>query len=721
MLEDIKTMLTLLNSNHYQSQIINSEGSLAVVLQEAHGQKPKCFNKDILELFRPFLDRLNGIYCISDSEDAKIKDLRLGWSRVQQELSIFGPKVKRVLLMGCTQMMRVVVPGVPGDLQDCHGTIFSLPPYEVVPTWTIKEYQLKHMKFWVERDLLRFEKLSKPKLPLNYGSYKDLPQPLNTVAIDLETTGLDSSTDTIQQIWVQWGDTQRVCIENHFEETIQRLSQAKELIFHNAHFDLQFLGQEFRHRTYGKIRDTLMMARARGELVGSLKHLGNCYTNRPGNYAWHQAGLDHQFTDKSYGAEDVDVTWKLYHLWEKDQTLVIEIMNKAQSVFADQTVNGTFIDIETLGTIQEQGLQYLQSTKQELTEKYEVDPGHQEELCQVLINRGYQLNKKTKSGEEALTAQVLEELGLYDILEYRRAQKLDSAFISKMKNLLRLNRTIPHHQSALDARTGRTTMTSFNWQQLPRKGPGKKLVISRFENGMILNCDLQAAEVRLACWISGDKKLAHTLNSKDIHTENAARGLKKDPKDITEDERYDAKSMIFRSIFGGSPQNEQQKRIHTYMVQEFFDLFQWIQKQKKIGQSQFKVTDPLGKVTNMLQKLDYAGKWACGRLGINAPIQGSQSHIAIWLTCRVWELLKNYQSLVLFGVHDSMLIDCHPTEVEIVIRAIKQAFKELHKTFISIFPIMNILPMIGEVQVGHSWADCKVAQKIIISSHGDTK
>jgi DNA polymerase I-like protein with 3'-5' exonuclease and polymerase domains len=642
---------------------------------------------------------------------APLRDLRAGWERVVRELELV-PQATRVLLMGDSNMLRVAVPNLPKHvgIDDAHGTLFQLDERVLVPTFELQQWQHTHVQPWMKRDAARCIQLTRPTMPLpfNYGNLNGVHE-ADTVVIDLETTGLDSTVDTITTLGVQWSDTDRTLITEHIQDCLGYLADLdiKNYVFHNAQFDLGFVGGEFRAKTYGRVRDTMVRAKSRGELRASLKHLGNTYTARPGNYAWVQEASG--FDDPSYVCEDLDTTWRLFRLWPETSP-VVELMERAVVMAAEQTALGTAVDTSVLDTLADEGAALVVRLREELTAEYGVDPGQTEALCEVLRDRGYPLSRKTASGRDQLTAEVLEELGLTDVLEFRKAQKLDSAFVGKIRGLVRPDGTIPHTQTMLAARTGRTSMKNYNHQQSGKKGPTKKLLVSRFPGGHILSCDIKQAEVRVAAYLSGDRKLAAALMRADIHRENAARGFGIAPEEVTDDQRFGAKALIFRSIFGGQPQNEIQQRVYTYMRSEFHQLFEWIERQKKLGQRDLRVVDAYGKVINLQDVFDYRGKWACGRVGINGPIQGLSSHLAIEITVRAWELFREtgLRSAVCFGVHDSLVADVAKGETWSAVSCVQQAFRDLRATPAwGLLPLMATLPFEGELQMGRSWADTK--------------
>lgn len=713
-------MQMLIESTGSLSHVFKDTGKLAVVIQSTlTSSGHSCCSNELLNWLK--VPDLNGVYVVGGKG---LREQRKEWVRVKNELKIFGPAVNRVLLMADTALLRVAVPalGKHGDMQSCHGTIFTLADYELVPTWTFLDYKLTHVQPWMDRDLARFNKLTKPAQPLPWTKAFNVKD-IESLVIDIETTGLSKENDTITTLGLQWSDNDRCLVTDTAQIdkclSIIAASPIPNIVLHNAQFDLGFFPESFCDAVYGRVRDTMLLAKARGELVAGLKHLGNYYTARPGNYSW-LSDASHNFDDPEYVCEDIDVTWRLWQLWRKEQARPVnELMARAAVMCVAQSRHGTAVDEEALSTLAIENGLHVVRLREELIAEYGVDPGHQAELCEVLAQRGHILSRKTASGESALTAEVLQELGLLDILEFRRAQKLDTAFVSKMQNLLRTNNTVTHHQTLLAARTGRTSMKEFNWQQLPKKGPGKKLVHSRFKNGVILNCDLKQAEVRVGAWLSEDHVLAVACQSGDMHKQNAARGFNIIEEEVTDDQRFQAKSLIFRSIFGGSAQNATQERVLVYMKKEFVQLFTWVERQKKLGQNNWSVTDAFGKVINLLDIKDYKSKWAAGRVGINGPIQGTSSHVAIAITVCLWELFRSagLRSLVLFGVHDSFVCDVHPDELDVVIALIRQAFKMLHTLLpVQLRAMLVELPMDGEIQWGSSWANVKDCTPLVVSS-----
>lgn len=713
------------------SRIINSDRDIAIVMT--------CDARLSDDIVKSIGDRLASIHYIWPDTKPKtksgaipIRQLRAGWQRVQQELDCFLPNVKRVLVLDdqnvtCNVIMSdLSYKGHRVNIHDAHGTLFKLGERVIVPTWmTITPY----MKAWRDRDVARLLRLPRPDAPLPFVT--KLPDSLNgTVIIDLEATGLDPMIDTITALGVQWSDSDRAVItgDEHILQCLCKLTSwlesgaITEMVLHNAQFDLGFLPITFSDAVYGKLRDTMLRARSRGETVATLKHLCNLYTRSPGNYAWHEVGSKTDYDNPAYLCEDIDVTWRLYKLWRNETTPVVEIMEKAAVMMRLQSYYGAAVDVNALNTLEEKGREHVGELHKELSIKYGCDPNSLDQLIPALQGMGYSFGKQTKKGSIALDAEVLEENNLYDLLELRKAQKLDSSFIGKMKSLLRTNGIMPHVQTLMAAKTGRTSMRDFNWQQLPRQGPAKTLLVSRFEGGEIAQFDLSQAELRVIALLANDTDMIEWLMGEDAHRVNAANAFGKRKEDVTDEERTAAKTLVFRICYGGMAVTEQQKIVQAYLKSKFTKLFEYMEAIGRIATQQLEVTDLFGKVTSLEETATQRGKWAVRRGGINFPVQGLASHISIWLTNRVWELLRSnkLKSLVLMGIHDSTLMDIYPGEKQAVIDCVKQAFAELiDSTPLSKLRYIRLLPFTGDLQFsgpGGSWASTKKSEVITCSS-----
>lgn len=713
-------MQPILNRHDYYGYLFNNTGDLAIVFEGPYAKTtaPHPLTADIFKRISEYGvgTRLSSIHVICPYTKAEDKDkyplleLRQGWKRVKLELQLIAPSVKRILLVSqSTLLTQVVFPGVKG-LPDTHGTIFTLSSgLEVVPTFS-KVYE--YMREWKDRDIDRWANLVKPAQPLSYETTLDNVYGKHVI-IDLETEGFDATKHAITVLGVQWSDNNRALITSDILGGIRKITQmvrdGTHVTFHNGQFDLGFMGKEFRDACadMNAVHCTLIRSRARGELVGTLKHLGNLYTDGPGNYAWAIEGHKHNFEDPAYATEDINATWNLAKVFESEGTKsVVQQMEQAIVMAAEQTHIGSYIDEKHIETLYNAGKQNIIDLEAQCLAEYGVHPNKTQELVKYFLEQGHELTAKTPTGRFKLDSDVCEEHGFATLLEHRKAIKLDSSFISKIYGLRRADGTIPHVQSMLGAETGRSTMKEFNWQQAAKKGPVRDLLVSRFAGGKIFICDLAQAELRVLAYISGDEVFAKLFDSEDPHRANAARAFGIPEHLVTEEQRFDAKAVIFRVVYGGRATNAGQLRVEVFYKGHFVKAFTWIEFTKQLARKDIAITDPYGKTRNLLKVKTWRGLSGVGRAGINSPIQGVASHIALQVTYNAWRLFRqfNLKSIVLFGVHDSVNLDIHPDEVDIARMLVRLAFAQLRDSHMYVvFPLAKKLPILGELLEGESW------------------
>jgi hypothetical protein len=67
-------------------------------------------------------------------------------------------------------------------------------------------------------------------------------------------------------------------------------------------------------------------------------------------------------------------------------------------------------------------------------------------------------------------------------------------------------------------------------------------------------------------------------------------------------------------------------------------------------------------------------------------------------------------------VHDSVVVDVHPRELNQVLACVHQAFRDLHRVVPqSLRRMLEVLPIKGEVQWGPSWGEL-VSETVVVSS-----
>jgi DNA polymerase-1 len=344
---------------------------------------------------------------------------------------------------------------------------------------------------------------------------------------------------------------------------------------------------------------------------------------------------------------------------------------------------GVAIDRQTLATLSTAFAEEISRLEQEIY----VDVGHQftigspKQLEQVLF---YELNlprgRRTKTGFST-DAAVLEDLrpahpAIDKILEWRAYTKLRSTYVEALPLLLdehtgRLHTTF--HQAV--ASTGRLSSTDPNLQNIPiRSDLGRKIRHTFVAGGpdvVLLAADYSQIELRILAHVSGDVHLKEAFERRaDIHRETAARVLKKDPADVTADERSMAKMVNFGLAYGMSdfglssraniPRAEAQEFINSYFA-AYSGISYYMMHIKEVAREQGNVTTLFGRRRWIpeLQARNGALRSAGERMAINMPIQGTAADIVKIAMIRLQRRLmdEGSKARMLLQVHDELLLE----------------------------------------------------------------
>jgi DNA polymerase I-like protein with 3'-5' exonuclease and polymerase domains len=92
----------------------------------------------------------------------------------------------------------------------------------------------------------------------------------------------------------------------------------------------------------------------------------------------------------------------------------------------------------------------------------------------------------------------------------------------------------------------------------------------------------------------------------------------------------------------------------------------------------------------------------------NYPVQGFATADIVPLACiNVWELLKERgkKSLIINTVHDSVILDMHPDEIDDVVNIVKTGFKNVKDAMFTRYNCELNVPLDFEIKKGKNWLD----------------
>ena len=309
--------------------------------------------------------------------------------------------------------------------------------------------------------------------------------------------------------------------------------------------------------------------------------------------------------------------------------------------------------------------------------------------------------KKTKTGYST-SADILEKLkGEYEIvdkiLEYRQLAKLKSTYADGLANYInevdgrihgRFNQTI--------TATGRLSSTEPNLQNIPiRMEIGREIRKVFIPKGgyVFLDADYSQIELRVLAHVSKDVSLIEAYNQgKDIHRITASEVFHIPFDEVTAKQRSDAKAVNFGIVYGissfglGQDLHISKKEAEAY-IENYFATYPGIKKFLDNAVTQGKkngfVTSLMGRIRPVpeLSSSNFMQRSFGERIAMNSPIQGTAADIIKVAMVRVSKAMKkqNLNSQLLLQIHDELLIETHPSEVDIVKELLEKEMSEAMK------------------------------------------
>ena len=326
-------------------------------------------------------------------------------------------------------------------------------------------------------------------------------------------------------------------------------------------------------------------------------------------------------------------------------------------------------------------------------------------------------SKKTKTGYST-SADVLEKLApeqpiIRDILEYRTLAKLKSTYADGLLTCLDEDGRIRSTFQQTVTATGRLSSTEPNLQNIPIRMELGRLIRKVFvpQDGYVfVDADYSQIELRLLAHMSGDEVLIGAYNeAQDIHRLTASQVFHVPFDEVTDLQRRNAKAVNFGIVYGISSYGlsedlsispkEAKKYIEHYFetypkIKEFLDGTVAKAKEEGCVRTLYQRRRPVPELasSNFMQR-------AFGeRIAMNSPIQGTAADIMKIAMIRVDRKLRGMKSRILLQVHDELLIETAPEELE----AVKQILQEEMTGAADLLVNLEI-----DVHEGENWYEAK--------------
>ena len=256
--------------------------------------------------------------------------------------------------------------------------------------------------------------------------------------------------------------------------------------------------------------------------------------------------------------------------------------------------------------------------------------------------------------------------------------------------------------------TGRFSGADPNMQNMPRGGtfPVKKVFVSRWEGGEILEADFAQLEFRTAAFLSQDSiAMKEIEDGFDVHSYTAR--VISDAGEPTS--RQEAKAHTFAPLYGatGFGRSSAQATYYKHFTEKYKEVNVWHTRLAKEAMSTGRIKTPSGREFSFNNMKRYAnGKVSNFTQIKNYPVQSfATADIVPVILMEIEKQLSKLQSCIVNTVHDSIVIDVHPEEkqkVTFILRGINTNMKAIIDNQ---FKIDFNVPLKLDMKIGNNWLD----------------
>jgi DNA polymerase-1 len=543
------------------------------------------------------------------------------------------------------------------------------------------------------------------------------------VGLDLETTGLNSRTDRIRLLSLSLDTVDGgrfVYLVDCFAldpGPLFELLAEKELVIHNAAFDLGFLGRLGFSPGAG-VHDTLLLAQLLTAGTNDRATLAVCcerYLAKTLDKAEQRSDWSGELTadQLAYAALDVNVLVPLLHaldgrLREAGLLDVAKIEGRCLPALVWMGRQGVAFDMETcqaLALVCEADLPRLRA---ELDAAAPPVPGSLDgciswnwdspaQVKQALHVLGFNLES---TADEALATV---DHPLADLLrQYRAAAKLVSSYGRKLLEHMASDGRVYPSWRQLGAASGRMSCSDPNLQQLPR-GEYRRCVVAP-PGRVLVKADYSQIELRIAAKLSGDKALLEAYQrGEDLHTRTARSVL--GIADVTKQDRQLAKALSFGLLYGMGARGFRQyaksqyrlnlteqeaRRYRDAFFKSYPGLAAW---HRRVRSRKTTETRTLAGRRRLLDDKTPDTQ------RLNTPVQGTGADGLKLALALLWERRDQAPgAFPILAVHDEIVVEADACQSDAAATWLKQAMLD------AMVPLIEPVPVEVETKTARTWA-----------------
>lgn len=263
------------------------------------------------------------------------------------------------------------------------------------------------------------------------------------------------------------------------------------------------------------------------------------------------------------------------------------------------------------------------------------------------------------------------------------------------------------------AATGRLSSTGPNLHNQPRGRtfPVRRVFVSRFVDGEICDGDYGQLEFRAAGFLSDCAKvLLDIKEGVDVHayTRDTINSFDSNLEQIN---RQEAKSHTFKPLYGGSSGTPRERHYYKAFIEKYKGVAKWHESLKSRAIKDGIVVIPTGREYAFPNAKRLSSGYVFGTTQIvNYPVQGFATADLVPLGLislgRAFRR-EGFRSLLVLTVHDDVVIDVYPGELDRVVVVMEEALLDLDKMCQEFYGFKFDYPLEVEIKSGPNWLDTK--------------
>lgn len=337
----------------------------------------------------------------------------------------------------------------------------------------------------------------------------------------------------------------------------------------------------------------------------------------------------------------------------------------------------------------------------------------------ALIPEGFTPKGEPSTASDFLGRMVNQHPIIQDLLDFRKANKLDSSFITGWEKRMVDGKWLYPSFKVPGTVTGRPSCSDPNLQQVPRLKLIRSL-IGAPEGWTFFEADYSQMELRIAALLSQCPVMLEIFNNGgDIHSSTASSisGIPIDK--LTKEERKKAKAVNFGFLYGmgwktfidyaldkyGVVLTEKQAKAYR---KNFFKMYPglepWHAKQRRLVHSLGQVRTLTGRIRHLpeIDSPDKALVAQAERQSINAPVQGFGGELTMMSSTQIIQEMSHNDIRVCGTIHDAVVGRVRTSKAHVLLKQVKEIMES--PRILKELGVQLNIPVVVDVSLGN-WGD----------------